>query len=338
MQNATQLARTPPIADLKRRSGRSSVFKAIKKSFSTTSLSSVFRKPSTVSTSPILHPVADRHFSYMQSNIYGDTYSLDVAPSDIFERMLRDDIVRTTLLLYASYSLILRLHRLQRTTGLGDRTPYNNGAIHGRLPSRSAFHLSYNYRPNASTIPTLFVATNPKVTPQSHLSRGTSPLRSQLPNPNHSPQMAEVVKNPVTLHPVSPPPCYSVVSPSSTLPQLGTVQSLRMHTTIKDLPEQPLSTSPIQQWFDQFHARVDSVASGSTGSIKSRHSPSPRSPGKDDSNSRKISYTSMSVALSTSVTDLERRYEQRYGQKALENYKPRQGVVYLEHPLHRCRG
>lgn len=217
-------------------------------------------------------------------------------------------------------------------TGLADRTPYNNDAIYDSRSSRSAFHLSSNYRFNASTIPTLFVAPDPEVTPQSHLSRDSAALGPQLPASNYTPQMTEVVKKPVALHPVSLAPGHTVVSPSSSLPQLRAPRSPRVHNAIKDRSEQPLSASPTQQWFDQFHARVDFVASSSTGSIGSRYFPSPRSSGKDDTKSRKSSFTSMSVALSTSVTDLEKRYEQCYGQKALEIFKSGQCVVYLEAP------
>lgn len=223
-------------------------------------------------------------------------------------------------------SLTLNSHLLQKTTGLADRTPYNNGAIHDLRSGRSAFNLSSSYKLNASTIPTLFVATDPKVAPQSHSSCDTSPVKSQLPVPKHTPQMTEVVKKPISLHPVS-----LVASPSSTLPR-RTPRPPCVHSAIKDLSEQPLSASPTQQWFDQFHARVDFVASSSAGSIESRDSPSPRSPGKGDTKSRKISFTSMSVALSTSVTDLERRYEQCYGQKALEKFKSGRCVVYLGTP------
>ena len=197
---------------------------------------------------------------------------------------------------------------------------------------RSAFHLSSNYRLNASTIPTLFVAPDPKVTPQPHLSRDSA---SQLPIPNHTPQIAEGGKKPVALHPVSLALSHTVVSPSSTLPQLRTPRSPCIHNEIKDLSDPPLSASPTQQWFDQFHARVDFVASSSTGSIGSRGPPSPRSPGKGDTKSRKISIASMSVALSTSVTDLEKRYEQCYGQQALEKFKSGRCVVYLEAPTPR---
>lgn len=151
--------------------------------------------------------------------------------------------------------------------------------------------------------------------------------------------MAEAVKNPVALHPVSLRPGYRVASPS-TLPHAArltqprtphSLRSLQMHNGIKDLPEQPLSASPTQQWFDQFHACVDYVASSSTRSIESRYVP-PGPPKKEDSRLRKTSYTSMSVALSTSVIDLERRYEQRYGQKVLEGYKSKRGAVYPEIP------
>ncbi len=219
----------------------------------------------------------------------------------------------------------------QKTTGLADRTPYNNGAIYDLCSGRSAFNLSSSYKLNASTIPTLFVAPDPKVTPQSHLSCDPSPLKSQLSITNHTPQMTEVVKKPITIHLVSLDPGYRAVSPSSTLPR-RTPRSPCVHSAIKDLSEQPLSASPTQQWFDQFHARVDFVASKSADSIESRCSPPPRSPGKGDTKPRKISFTSMSVALSTSVTDLEKRYEQCYGQKALEKFKSGRCVVYLGTP------
>lgn len=219
----------------------------------------------------------------------------------------------------------------QKTTGLADRTPYNNGAIYDLRSGRSAFNLSSSYKLNASTIPTLFVAPDPKVAPQSNLSRGPSPLNSQLSITNHTPQMTEVVKKPITLHPVSLTPGNRAVLPSSTLPR-RTPRPPCVHTTIKDLSEQPLSASPTQQWFDQFHSRVDFVASRSAESIESRDSPPPRSPGKGDTKPRKVSFTSMSAALSTSVTDLEKRYEQCYGQKALEKFKSGRCVVYLGTP------
>jgi hypothetical protein len=138
--------------------------------------------------------------------------------------------------------------------------------------------------------------------------------------------------DPVAPHPASP--SHRVASPSSASPRRAQMAcTRRMHNAaIKDVPEQPLPDSPTQRWFDQFHARVDSVASSTAGSIKWRYRPSPRSPREDDSRSRKISYTSMSVALSTSVTDLEKRHEQRYGQRVVENYEPRRGAVYLETP------
>jgi hypothetical protein len=217
-------------------------------------------------------------------------------------------------------------------TGLADRTPYNNGAIYDSRSDRSAFHLSSNYRFNASTIPTLFVAPDPEVTPQSHLSRDSAPLMPQLPISNSTPQMTEVVRKPVAHHPVSLAPGHTVAPPSSTLPQLRTPRSPRIHNAFKDLSEHPLSASPTQQWFDQFHARVNFVTSSSTGSIGSRSSSSPHSPGKGDTESKKISFTSMPVAPSTSVTDLEKRYEQCYGQKALEKFKSGRCVVYLEAP------
>ena len=154
-------------------------------------------------------------------------------------------------------------------TGLGDRTPYNNGVIHDLRPCRSAFHLSSNYKLNASTIPTLFVTTDPKVSPQSLLSRGSSPLRPQFSIPNHSPQMAEAIKNPVALHPVSLVPAYRVASSSSTprraawLPQPKTPRSLRLRNALKGLPEQSPSFSPTEQCLHQIHARADYHASSS---------------------------------------------------------------------------
>jgi len=140
----------------------------------------------------------------------------------------------------------IETHRLQKTTGPSDRTPYNNGAIHDLRSGRSAFHLSSNYKLNASTIPTLFVATDPKVTPQSLLSCGSSPPRLEVPIPNQSLQMPEVV----ALRPVSLAQSSRVASPSSTLPpglpQLRTARSLRLPNAVKDLSEQPLAASPIQ--------------------------------------------------------------------------------------------
>ena len=219
----------------------------------------------------------------------------------------------------------------QKTTGLADRTPYNNGAIHDLRSGRSAFNLSSTYKLNASTIPTLFVVLDHKVTPQSDLSCDPSPLKSQLSITNHPAQMTEVVKKPITLHPVSLAPGNRAVLPSSTLPR-RTPRPPCVHSTIKDLSEQPLSASPTQKWFDQFHSRVDFVASRSAESIESRDSPPPRSSGKGDTKPRRISFTSMSVALSTSVSDLEKRYEQCYGQKALEKFKSGRCVVYLGTP------
>ena len=153
--------------------------------------------------------------------------------------------------------------------------------------------------------------------------------------------MAEAVKGPMALHPVSLVPGYRVPSPSSTLPHAArltqlpappSLRSLQMNDVIKELPEQPLSASLTQQWFDQFHARVDYVASGSTRSIESPHPASPRSQRNDDIRLKKISYTSMSVALSIRVTDLERRYEQRYGRKVLGDHNSKRYAVYLETP------
>jgi len=229
VQDTTHVARTPPVADLKQPSVRSNVFKALKKSLSTTSLSSASRKP------PHVPP----------SNLYGDTYCLDVAPSYILERMIRDDL---------------------RNTGLGDLTPYNNGAFYDLRSSRSALHSSSSCRFNASTIPTLIVSTHPKITPPPSLH---SPFPPRLPTSTYTPQRVEGVMNVV--------PGRTAASPSSIPcrpPRLKPPRSLRTHN---DHPADLLSVSSTQKSIDQLHdAHVDKVLSSSTRkTIESHHPPSP---------------------------------------------------------------